>query len=174
MDILNNFGIRPTLLIAQIVNFVIILFLLKKFFYKPILKVLDDRKKRIEQSLKNADAIEEKLGKTEEQSSKIIQDAQLQAQNLIAEAKKEAEIISQKATQDARLTAEEFLSNAKIQLEAERLQMQEKLEKETLELVAVVVKKVLKRSLKPGEKQELTTSSAHEITSQLKWKIEKS
>jgi len=52
MEILKEFGIQPTLLLAQIVNFLIILFVLKKFFYKPIIKVLDARKKRIEVSLK--------------------------------------------------------------------------------------------------------------------------
>src|SRR3990167_6839778 len=86
MDIFENFGIQPTLLFAQIVNFVIILYLLKRFFYKPILKVLDERKKKIEESLRNADLIETKLQKTDENSKKIIADSQIQAQNLIQNA----------------------------------------------------------------------------------------
>ena len=58
MQIFESFGIQPTLLLAQIVNFLIILFLLQKFFYKPIFKMFEDRKKRIEESLKSADLIE--------------------------------------------------------------------------------------------------------------------
>ena len=65
MEIIRNFGIQPVLLLAQIVNFLIILYLLQKFFYKPIVKLLEQRKKRIEESLKNADLIEEKLKKTQ-------------------------------------------------------------------------------------------------------------
>ena len=72
MEFLKEFGIQPTLLIAQIVNFLIILFILKKFFYKPIIKLLDDRKKKIEESLKNAELIEERLKQTEEKSAQII------------------------------------------------------------------------------------------------------
>src|SRR3989304_5856480 len=87
MEFLKEFGIQPTLLIAQIVNFLIILFLLKKFFYKPIIKLLDDRKKKIEESLKNAEEIEERLKQTEEKSAQIIEEERRNSRNLIAEAK---------------------------------------------------------------------------------------
>ncbi|OGD83295.1 ATP synthase F0 subunit B [Candidatus Curtissbacteria bacterium RIFCSPLOWO2_02_FULL_40_11] len=167
MEILENFGIQPTLLAAQIVNFAIILFLLKKFFYKPILKVLGDRKQRIEESLKNADLIEERLQKTQEQSKKIIEGTQNQAQVLLTDAKKESGRISEKAALDAKKAVEKALADAKDQIEAERQSMQKKLEKDTLELVAAVVKKVLDRNLKSGEKQELTTSAAKQITKQI-------
>ncbi|OGD85624.1 ATP synthase F0 subunit B [Candidatus Curtissbacteria bacterium RBG_13_35_7] len=167
MEIFENFGIQPTLLLAQIVNFLIILFLLKKFFYKPILKVLDERKSRIEESLKNADLIEEKLKKTEEKSALILQDTQKNAQELIDNAKKEAGNIQDQASKDARKTIEEAIIEAKKQIEAQRLEMQNKLEKETVGLVADVVKKVLRRNLKPQEKQDLTKSAISEISKQL-------
>src|SRR4030043_2475120 len=94
MEIFKSFGIQPALLIAQIVNFLIILILLKKFFYKPITKILEERKKRIEESLKNADLIEERLKKTEEKSAQILDETRKNAQDLIDEAKKESERIS--------------------------------------------------------------------------------
>src|SRR3989344_5440199 len=90
MDILKSFGIQPTLLLAQIVNFLIILFLLSKFFYKPIIRMLEDRKKRIEQSLTNTDLIEEKLKNTQEKSTQIIKEAQKNAQGQIAAEKEQA------------------------------------------------------------------------------------
>lgn len=167
MEILTNFGIQPTLLVAQIVNFLIIIFLLKKFLYKPILKVLEDRRKKIEESLKNADLIEERLQRTNDQTEKIIADAQTQAQVLIANAKKEAERIGENATLEARKNAEAMLAEARIQIEVQRQSMQERLEKETLELVIAVVKKVLGRNLKPEEKQSLTDSATREITKQI-------
>src|SRR3989344_2738333 len=97
MDILTNFGIQPQLLLAQIVNFLIILFLLKKFFFGPIVKVLEDRKKRIEQSLQNADQISEKLQKTEESSKKILDETRESAKTIIAQAKQEAQRITDEA-----------------------------------------------------------------------------
>src|SRR3989338_4739963 len=133
MEIIRNFGIQPVLLLAQIVNFLIILYLLQKFFYKPIVKLLEQRKKRIEESLKNADLIEEKLKKTQEQSVQILAEAQKQL--------------------------EEILTQSQVQIEAQRKQMQKQLEKETLNLVVEVVRKVLERTLKPKERQDLTTKA---------------
>lgn len=168
MEIIKNFGIQPVLLLAQIVNFLIILFLLQKFFYKPIAKVLEDRKKRIEESLKNADLIEERLQKTQENSAKIIEEAQRNAQALITDAKKEDERISVQTSLDARKTIEEATEEAKKQIEAQKIQMQKQLERETLFLVVDVVKKVLGRTLNPKERQSLTTKALSEIGKQLK------
>lgn len=167
MDILTRFGIQPTLLLAQIVNFTIILFVLKKFFYKPITKALDDRKKRIEESLKNADEIEARLKKTEQKTEQILESARNQSQNIIAGANKEAERIYDTASLEARKLTEEAVLGAREQIERQRVEMQKSLEKETLNLVVEVVKKVLGRTLKPNEKQGLTSKAVTEITKQM-------
>ncbi len=167
MEILKDFGVQPTLLFGQIVNFLIILFLLRKFFYGKILKILDDRKKTIEESLKNADLIEANLQKTKEQSAKIIEETQKNAQLLIEDAKKGAENISQKALVEAREIHKQSIKDTKIQIASERLLMQKQLEKETLTLVVGVVKKVLGRNLKDKEKQEITSGAIGEINKQL-------
>ena len=164
MEILKNFGIQPTLLLAQIVNFLIILFLLKKFFYKPIVKALEDRKKRIEESLTNAQSIEEKLQKTEEQSKQILDQAQTRAQVLINEAKGEAQKIADQATFEARQIIEQAKSEAKAQIVLERRQLEKQLERQTMGLVVEVVKKVLGRTLKTSERRELTTKAAAQLT----------
>ncbi len=72
MDILNEFGIKPILLAAQVVNFLILLYILKRFLYKPILKVLNERKNKIADSLKNAEEIERKLVEISEEEQKRI------------------------------------------------------------------------------------------------------
>lgn len=167
MEILTNFGIQPTLLVAQIVNFTIILVVLKIFFYKPIMKVLEDRRKRIEESLKNADLIEQKLATTEEKTQKIIEESRTNAQNIISDAKKEADRVYDLANTEARKLAEETISKASLQIEKQRDQMQKQVEKEALLLVTEVVKKVLGRTLKPQEKQDLTKQAISEIGKQV-------
>ena len=164
MEILRNFGIQPTLLLAQIVNFTIILFVLKKFFYKPITKALDDRKKRIEESLKNADEIEARLKKTAEKTAQILESARTQSQNIIAGTNKEAQRIYETASLEARKLTEEAVSKAGEQIEKQRQEMQKSLERETLTLVAEVVKKVLGRNLNPKERQNLTNKAIGNMT----------
>ena len=61
MEFLKDFGVNPILLLAQIVNFTVLLILLKKFFYKPILKVLEERKHKIETSVTQTQKNQNKL-----------------------------------------------------------------------------------------------------------------
>lgn len=164
MEILTNFGIQPTLLLAQIVNFLVILFVLKRFFYKPITRMLEDRRKRIDQSLKNAQLIEERLAKTQENSQKILEVARANAGNIISDAKREAARITDLANLDARKLAEETIEKTKLQIERQREEMQKQLEKETLTLVFHVVKRVLGRNLKENERRGLTQKAITEIT----------
>ena len=166
MEVARQFGIDPVLLVAQIVNFLIILFVLKKFFYKPIVKTLEDRKKKIAESLKNADFIEEKLEKTEEKTKKILEEARKSAQQIITDANKEAENINKNALEDSKKTLEETLQRASAQIESQKQEMQKELEKETLTLVVEVVKKVLGRNLTTKEKQSLTSKAVGEIERQ--------
>jgi F-type H+-transporting ATPase subunit b len=167
MQILNNFGIQPILLLAQIVNFLIIVYLLKKFFYKPIVKMLDDRKKTIEESLKNAQTIEEKLQKTEEKSALLLEEARKNAQDLISQAKIEAERIATQAAQEARSATEDALNRAMIQMESQKEAMRKSLQEETMNLVVEVTKKVLGRNLKDQERRQLTQKSMSEIKGQI-------
>ncbi len=96
MEILDQFGVKPILLAAQVVNFLVLLFLLKKFLYKPILKVLEERKKVIAQSLQNATEIEERLNKIGQDREKKLHEAAIEAKEIVDEAGKAAtEIISQ-------------------------------------------------------------------------------
>lgn len=167
MDFLTNFGIQPTLLLAQIVNFTVILFVLKRFFYKPLTRMLEDRRKRIAESLKNAQLIEERLAKTQENSQKILEVARTNAGNIISDAKREATRITDLANLDARKLAEETIEKTKLQIERQREEMQKQLEKETLTLVSQIVKKVLGRSLRENERQNLTQKAISDITKQI-------
>lgn len=164
MEIFKNFGIQPVLLLAQIVNFLVILFVLKRFFYKPIVKILEDRKKKIEESLKNADLIEQKLAQTEEKSAAILESARKNAEELMADAKAEAQRIASAARAEARASTEETLKKALEQIQLEREKMQKDLEDQTLDLVVATVKKVLGRTLKDSEKKALTAKSILQIT----------
>ena len=167
MDILTNFGVQPQLLLAQIVNFLIIFFILKKFFYGKITKALDDRKQKIEESLNNADLIEQKLQKTEDQTAKLIDDARKQAKEIIGQANTEAQRLTDESLAQARQIQEETLKESQSQIEAEKVQMKKQLEKDTLNLVIEVVEKVLGRTLKQKEQEELTTKAAQEMTKQV-------
>lgn len=164
MDVTKQFGIEPTLLVAQIINFLIILFVLKKFFYKPITKMLDARRATIAESLKNAEEIEQKLQETEEKSAKIIADSQQKAEQLLEDAKTQAENITNAAIDEAKKAQAELMQKAMEQIAAEKETMKKDIEEETLALVVEVTQKVLGRSMKNSEKAELTKKAIAQMS----------
>ncbi len=167
MEILTNFGIEWNLLLAQIVNFLIIFFVLKKFFYKPIAKALNDRKEKIADGLKNAESIEKRLAETEEKTAKLISDARREAQTIINDTKKSANEMTAAARIDTQKMVEDMMQKAKAQIEMDRKTMQKDLEKQTVSLVIAVAQKVLARQLGQSEKDSLTKNALSEISDHL-------
>ncbi len=163
MEILKNFGVQPVLLAAQIVNFLLILFILRKFFFGPISKVLEDRRQKIEESLNNAELIEKKLQETEEKTSQMLQNASEEAKKVIDSAKEESQRLNTQAQIESRKTLEDAIINSQEQIKIQKAEMKLEIEGETVTLVALVVKKLLGRSLKPEEKKLLTSKSLTEI-----------
>ena len=116
------------LLVAQIINFLILFFVLSKLLYKPLLKILDERKRKIEDSLKGARKIEERLAKLEEkekdvlrsafakadeEKDKIVEIAQEEKKRIISEAKQAGEKEVQKAIEKIKAGEEESRRNLK-------------------------------------------------------------
>src|SRR4030042_2105348 len=105
MELLSNLGINGKLLLAQIINFLILLFVLHRFAYKPILKMLNDRTNKIEKGLKEAEESHKKLAEISEKEKEIITKARKDAQEILKKvedtAKKNKEEIAIEAKNQA-------------------------------------------------------------------------
>src|SRR3989344_7876430 len=144
MNILDQFGINPILLAAQVVNFLVLLFILKKLLYKPLLKVLDERKKTIERSLKNAEEIELKLQKISDEESSRLAKATLESEKVIKGAEElKTQIISEAKIHAAEVT-EKMIVEAKGQLQMEREKLRSDVMGELGEVVALSLEKSIK------------------------------
>lgn len=164
MEILNQFGVQPVLLAAQVVNFLILLFILKKFLYKPILKVLDERKKRIEDSLKNAESIERKLAETEAQSEKILAKASADAQNFLDQANEAAARIREEAKQQEQQILLKAADDAKKIVELERENLMRQTRVHIGNLVAQVLEKVTGKKITPKDQAEIIDREVKNIS----------
>ncbi len=153
--ILEQFGIQPILLIAQIVNFVILLFILKKFLYGPILKVLETRRLKIAESLKNAEDIEKKLAQTEEDREKALEKAAKEAQRILDEAKSSATQVVADAHGKASQDIEDLMKKGQEQLKVERDKMQQEIRNELSNLVVLALEKVIGKTVTTKDQKEL-------------------
>src|SRR5262245_16480479 len=100
-ELFTRFGINWYTFIATTVNFCIVLWVLHRFAYRPILAMLEERKQRIAESMANADKIKAELAATQEQRAKALGEANAQAQKLIDEARKAAEQIKERTVAEA-------------------------------------------------------------------------
>lgn len=112
MEIINNFGLDPLLLGAQIVNFLIIFYVLKRFLYKPVLGILKKREDTIKDGLKQADEGRKLLEDAQEKEKEILKKSQIQAQQMLDEARTQATEISVQIEDRAKKHADEIITAA--------------------------------------------------------------
>src|SRR3989344_1448568 len=165
MEFLKDFGVNPILLLAQIVNFAVLLILLKKFFYKPILKVLEERKHKIEPSVTQAEKIQNKLVETESRQNQIIGEAESQASQIIKEVKEASKKIQETVAAETNKKVEETLIKAKEAINFEKEKMVGQVKAEMATLVAETTKRVLGKTLTDKDNEEVVRASLKELES---------
>ena len=163
MEILKDFGVEPILLLAQIVNFVILLYILKRFLYKPILKVLDERKKRIETSMKQSAEIQKKFEEVSQKQQEILDEAKKESTRIIGTAKNEAKILTNQIQTEANTQAEEIMKRNQQSLQLEKQKMISEAKQELIDVVASATERVVERSLTKADKDRLVKKSVAEI-----------
>lgn len=127
MEILSMFGIDPILLAAQIVNFLIVFYILKRFALKPILAMLKNREKTISEGLAQADQARKLLEETAEKEKAVLRKAQLEAKALLDEAKKHREDLLSEAESKTKEQANKILREAREQITFETKEAEKRL-----------------------------------------------
>ncbi|SRR5258708_3954442 len=161
--VLSDFGVQPILLAAQVVNFLILLLILRRFLYRPILKVLKQRQETIAQSLRNAQQIEERLQKTEEEKELVLEKAAKEAQKLIDEATVAANQVVADAHTKASSDMEKILEQGKQTIRLEKEKMQQEIREELADLVVLGIEKVAGKVLDKKVQKEIVERSIKEL-----------
>ncbi|UPA23129.1 F0F1 ATP synthase subunit B [Candidatus Peribacteria bacterium] len=120
MEIIETLGIDWQLLLAQIINFGIVLVLLMKFVYKPLLRVIDARRDAIRRSMEEAAEIDRQNKKMEETRKEKLQLADKEAGAILERAKQEADALRADTVINANKEAEQIIAKGEKQLEQER------------------------------------------------------
>lgn len=148
--LVKTFHIDAGLLLAQLVNFIIVLLVLYKFAYKPILKVLNDRTDKIEKGIKDAENAEVRLTEMEKKEKEVLLKAKEEAQKIIQQAEKTAITNVEELEIKAKKQSEKTLEEAKKQIEQEKNKAVKEAKSEIAELVMSATEKII------GEKMDST------------------
>ncbi|MBM3127682.1 MAG: F0F1 ATP synthase subunit B [Chloroflexi bacterium] len=150
-------GINTTWLIAQIVNFGLLLFILSRLAYKPVLTALNTRKQKIQESLDYAESVKKQAAEQQKDFDLKLEEARRSAQAAAAVAaqagEKEREVILAQAREDAR----KLIDQAKEQIEYERKQMLAELRQEVVQLSLLAAQKAVSQSLDEPAHRRLVT-----------------
>jgi len=147
-------GIEWPLLIAQIVNFGILIILLRMFLYQPVLKMLNARKERIAQSMKDAERVSAAAREAEQEKAKVLEQARREAQEIRAQATRDAE----KIAQDVRSRADQEATDIRMKAQADAAKQADlalaDANKQIADLAIMATEKLLGRELANKAEQQ--------------------
>ncbi|MCQ2251964.1 MAG: F0F1 ATP synthase subunit B [Bacteroidales bacterium] len=147
--VIPDFG----LLFWMVVSFSILLFILKKFAWKPILKMIQDREDEINKSLDSANQAKAQMEKLTAENEAIMKEARAEREAMLREAKAAKDKIVSEAQAAAKLEADKILLAARQEIEAEKEAAMAEISGKIAELSVDIAEKILKRELSSDIKQ---------------------
>jgi len=164
-DTAETFGWNPWLFLSQVISFVIVALLLRRFAYKPILAVLEERRRQIEKAQFNAEKIKRQLADAEQRYAEILTKANAEAQKMIDEARESSAHLAERKQQEAIAAAEQIIAKAREASAIEHERTMESLKRELGRLVVDTTAKVTGKVLTSEDQQRLQEETARQLAS---------
>jgi F-type H+-transporting ATPase subunit b len=162
-DTAETFGWNPRLFFSQVISFVIVALLLRRFAYKPILNVLEERRRSIEEGQLNAEKIKRQLDEAEKRYSEILAKANAEAQKMIDEARESSAHLAERKQQEAIAAAEQIIAKAREASAIEHERTMDSLKQELGRLVIDTTAKVTGKVLTPEDQQRLQEEALSQL-----------
>lgn len=154
-ELVKTFHVDIKLIIAQLVNFAIVFFVLYKFAYGPILKALNERTDKIEKGMKDAEESHKKLAEITEKEKEVLKKAREEAQAIIVKAEEQARKNKDEIIVEAKNNSEKILADAGKKIEEEKNKMFAEVKGEIAGLVVLATEKVIGEKMDSGRDREL-------------------
>ncbi len=162
-DTADTFGWKWELFLSQVISFCIVVVLLRQFAYKPILAVLEDRRRKIEEGQLNAEKIRKELAEAEKRYQEIVAKANADAQRMIDEARESSAHLAERKQQEAITAAEQIVAKAKEAAAFEHERQMQNLKRELGRLVIDTTAKVTGKVLTPEDEKRLQEEAARQV-----------
>jgi F-type H+-transporting ATPase subunit b len=160
MNLLNP---EPGTIFWTAATFILLLLILKKMAWGPILQTLAEREKRIRESLEKAEATQKEAAAAMAKHQENLEAAKREAQDLLAKSRKTAEATKEEILQKAQTEAANILERAKREINLEREKAVEELKKQAAELSIMIASKLIGKSLSKDEHKKLIEQSIKEM-----------
>jgi len=162
-QVFTSFGVSWPTFLVSLFNFCILLWVLQRFAYKPLLQMLDERRRKIADSMKQAEQIKEELAKTQAARDEVLAKANASAQRMIDEARQAAEKFRDQKLNEALQSAQDTLRKAQEAGRLEREKIMADLRREMVNLVVATTAKIAGRILTTDDQKRLADETVREL-----------
>lgn len=152
---MEKLGIQPIQLLTQTINFLIMVFVLQKLLYKPIMTALENRRKKIEEGLKLTQMLKVEMEKVEKKKGEILEKARKDARVVIEDGKKAGEGVRAEIIAKAQEEAKEIVEKGRKDIELERKEMEVQLQGQTVEIAAEMTRRLLSDTLSVADQKTI-------------------
>ena len=153
----------PGLFIWTILTFLVLLYLLARFAWGPLLKALEERQETIRKSLDDADQATQELKRLQQESAQIIAEARADAQSIVATSRAAAETVREDVKQKAKGEADALVRGAQRQIQIETARALQQIRHEVVDLSLAVASKLIKKNLTQEDNEALIQDSLAQI-----------
>ncbi len=153
----------PGLYIWTIVTFLILVALLGRFAWRPLLDALDRRQEAIRKSLDEAKLARQEMGRLNEESSRLLAAARAEADAIISRTRADATRAGEELKQKARADAENIVRHAEREIGLETSRALQKVRQEAVDLSVAIASKIIQRNLSKEDNERLIAETLREI-----------
>lgn len=159
MEIVKNFGIEPVLLLAQVINFLVILFILKRFLYKPVIELLKKRQDSIKDGIKKTEEAQTKLENIIRSEKSILENAKNKAKKIIEDASFQSQESAKEILENTKRHSEKIVNEARMQIREEAKETEKRLTSHISNLAVKFLQKSVESFFSENQQKEVIANA---------------
>lgn len=164
LAVAHQFGLNGQMFAAQLLNFLIVMLILWAFVYKPVVKMLDERQKKIEDAVKNAEKIDVRLSAIESEKDNILKEAKKEAQHIAEKAQRAADERHEEIVTAAKREVERVIAKGKAQLADEKAAMLKDMRKDIVDIAMKAAARITQDQIDEKKSQSLAEEVVRKMT----------
>ena len=153
----------PGLFIWTIATFLVLLALLTKFAWKPLLEALDSRQTAIRKSLDDAQQARQEMERLKQEAASIIRQGRIEAESIISQSRSDAERLRGEMRQKAKADSDAIVKNAERQIQLETTRAVQQIRHEAIDLSVMIASKIIQRNLSKEDNEKLIDEALKQV-----------
>jgi F-type H+-transporting ATPase subunit b len=155
----------PGLFIWTIITFLVLLTILAKFAWGPLLKALDSRQETIRKSLDDAAAARQELERVQQESAEFVRQARIEAESIVAQSRADAARVGEDMRTKAKAEADTIVKGAERQIQLETTRAVQQIRKEAIDLSVMIASKIIQRNISKEDNERLIDEAFKQMES---------